>query len=193
MEIEVPQDTKTEILKVLWLNSNNPGGMARGQILATLAERRVKGDVDPDTAISDSSIKKSLRDLKDHDPPLIVLTSVPGSHGREIYEINLPQVITWSSTAYFVLQICKLEEKAMQRDVFIEKMLTENIIDKTTDKKFTNEDLNEQLNFACSRQYLGLINNDRLVPGPRALSEVKYLSFVADHVRRIQAASSTGT
>jgi hypothetical protein len=174
-----------EILKLLWtdLYSGNGFGLTRKKLLASIQEKTPK-DQAP-IVKTDSALRVHLRKLISHIPPLMVSgkaeTDTPGGK-PSVYKFARDAAITWPTTAFILLQLWQFPGRAVEREVFIEKMLKLGVGNSSTGNRLTEDELRYQIATSIKWNYIDLVNNSVLVPTDRVEFEHALLEFIASHL-----------
>lgn len=175
-----------EILKLLWkdLYSGNGFGLTRKEIFEALKEKTAHSQLP--IFQTDAALRSHLRALKARDPSLMVSgkaeTNVPGGKPL-VYKFDRDITISWPTTAFMLIQLWQFQGRAVERHVFIEKMLQLGIKNSSTGMtKATRDELSRQIDTSIAWGYINLINRSVLLPTDRIQFEHDLLKFIASHL-----------
>jgi len=108
-------------------------------------------------------------------------TDAPGGKPTA-YKFARDAAISWPTTAFILLHLWKFPGRAVERVVFIEKMLKLGIRNSSTGNTLTEDELRHQIATSIKLNYIDLVNNSVLVPTDRVEFEHALLEFIASHL-----------
>jgi hypothetical protein len=184
MQTQLPK-VDLQILKMLWveLHSGRGFGLTRKQIFEEF--KRSIGEGGP-LVRTDAALRVHLRLLVQRKPALVVVkkmeTNEPGGRPHS-YAIDRDSIITWPSTATMLVELWKAQPvRSVERATFVEQMLQRNILNSSTGKPATENEILKQLKTSQDWGYIAYVNESVMLPGDRLEFELEYLEFVASYL-----------